>query len=82
MNSLPIPVLKQLETNREEEGVVQFTPDETKILEKLNVHEAIHFDSIFNETGFSQGHLSKLLFDLEIIGVVKQVPGRLYFRVL
>lgn len=82
LNGLPLPVLKELKNLHQSEEELRFSPDQSAVLKCLSVNDARHFDIIRNKTGFSQGHLNRLLFDLEINGVVKQQPGRLYFRVL
>ncbi len=51
--------------------------DESKIVEKLRI-EALSFDELALETGFNSAKLNSLLTILELRGIIKQLPGRLY----
>jgi len=83
LDALPVPVLQQLRARAEEAPEpAEPEPEAKGLLRRLEVDRATHFDVLLRESGLDQGRLSSLLFDLEIQGWIKQVPGRLYFRVL
>jgi DNA processing protein len=55
--------------SREEETVFRFIQNEPK-----------HIDSIMKESGTAAGKLSGILINLELKGLVKQLPGKYYLR--
>lgn len=53
--------------------------------ELLNIYgffqqEPIHIDNIILKTGLSSGRVSALLLDLELSGILKQLPGKMFTK--
>jgi DNA processing protein len=42
--------------------------------------EPLHIDEVILKTGFSSSHVSSLLLELELNGMVKQVPGKRFIK--
>jgi DNA processing protein len=55
--------------------------EENGILGLLRMDEAIQFDKIFRSSGFGISRVSALLFNLEMNGWIRQLPGNLYVRI-
>ena len=58
-----------------------FLPDkeESVIMENMS-WEPCHFDTLLDKTGFDFGHLSILLLNLELKGIVQALPGNYYVK--
>ena len=56
---------------------VPLDPDEAKLVEPLRI-EALSFDELAAQTGFNSARLNSLLTILELRGIIKQLPGRVY----
>lgn len=54
------------------------SPEETQLLEAIGNGEAKSFDEIVQEVTFPINQLQTLLFDLEMKGQIRQLPGRMY----
>ncbi len=57
------------------------TPEESIIIEALEVDRATQFDRILQRSGLGVPRLSELLLHLEMRGWIRQVPGNLFIRV-
>jgi DNA processing protein len=57
------------------------TEEESMIVAALDASKATQFDRIFQRSGMSVPRLSELLLNLEMRGLVRQVPGNLFIRV-
>jgi DNA processing protein len=55
--------------------------EEIKLLRLLKADEATQFDKLYQNSGFSIPHLSDLLLNLEMAGMVRQLPGNLYVTI-
>jgi DNA processing protein len=55
----------------------QLDEDEAALVEPLRIEE-MSFDELAARTGFNSSKLNSLLTMLELRGIIKQVPGRLY----
>jgi DNA processing protein len=55
--------------------------DESELLRLLKTDEAMQFDRILSGSGLPIPQLSNLLLNLEMKGLIRQVPGNLYLRV-
>jgi NitT/TauT family transport system ATP-binding protein len=51
----------------------------TSIMENMS-WEPCHFDTLLDKTGFDFGHLSILLLNLELKGIVQALPGNYYVK--
>lgn len=56
---------------------VPLEPDEAALVEPLRIEE-MSFDELAERTGFDSPKLNSLLTMLELRGIIKQAPGRLY----
>ena len=52
-----------------------------KLLEKLKVDSAIHLDDLLEQVESSPSELIASLFELEMMGMVKQLPGKNFVKV-
>jgi DNA processing protein len=48
----------------------------------LNVDQARHIDEIMEVSGLTSSEVLATLFDLELKGVVRQLPGKQFLKVL
>jgi DNA processing protein len=55
--------------------------EETRLLELLKTDEATQFDKIYRGCGLSISRLSDLMLNLEMGGMIRQLPGNLYVKV-
>lgn len=64
------PVQKQL--------LLDLTPFEQKIIDTLQPKDFLHADELMHETGLTNSELASTLLQLEMIGVIKTLPGKYY----
>jgi DNA processing protein len=57
-------------------------PTERPIYELLTPDEACHVDEIVEKSGLTSSEVLAALFDLELRGVVRQLPGKQFLKVL
>jgi len=55
---------------------------EKKIYELLSVEETRHMDDIVERSGLNSSEVLATLFDLEMKGIVRQVPGKQFSKIL
>jgi DNA processing protein len=90
---LPVYVLDSLQTglsDGEEKGLSKGQenpaavpePDEQRVLKMLSVDSAIHFDTLLAKADFDFPQLHQALLRLEMKGLIRQLPGCQYSRVL
>jgi DNA processing protein len=65
----------------QKELFVELTPEETKLVNILEVHEEIQVDELFIQTGMNAGMFSSALLSLECKGVIASKPGKRYFKI-
>ncbi len=53
-----------------------------KVYETLSAEEARHIDDIVETSGLNSSEVLATLFDLEMKGVVRQIPGKQFIKVL
>jgi DNA processing protein len=89
IEELPTPVRMQLvpvESASSEERttlVEQSLPDlERKIFNILALDEALPIDDLVEKSGLSSSEVLAGLFDLELKGVVRQLPGKQFLKIL
>lgn len=86
IDELPLPALDRL--NREKPsptgGAVaaefRASPREELLLESVPVDAAIHFDRLLELSGLKLDELNEALLNLEMNGLVRQMPGRRFSR--
>ena len=59
-----------------------FVAAERTLFALLNVDEARHIDEIMEVSGLTSSEVLATLFDLELKGVVRQLPGKQFLKVL
>lgn len=89
VEELPTPVRAELlpiETASTEEraALVQqsLAPNERPLYELLGTDEARHVDDLVETSGLTSSEVLAALFDLELKGVVRQLPGKQFLKVL
>jgi len=69
------PTQVQTEQTPKETIKLQLTDEEKKIYDQINP-PSTHIDEVVRSTGFSPGKVSSILLQLELKGVVIQLPGK------
>jgi DNA processing protein len=89
IEELPTPVraaLKQImqpETGQANLLVAaSLTPSEKKLYDLLNSDEPQPIDDIVERSGLNSSEVLATLFDLEMKGIIRQLPGKLFSKVL
>ena len=89
IEELPTPVRSELlpvESASAEERVSlveeSLAPTEKPLYSLLSVDEARHVDDLVEQSGLSSSEVLAALFDLELRGVVRQLPGKQFLKVL
>ena len=89
IEELPTPVRAELlpveSASTEERAALldeTFVPAERTLYGLLNVDEARHIDEIMEVSGLTSSEVLATLFDLELKGVVRQLPGKQFLKVL
>jgi DNA processing protein len=58
------------------------TPEQRKVFEALRVDEALFVDSILGSVSLPQAQVLQALLELEMNGLVRQLPGKNFIRKL
>ncbi|HXX20238.1 MAG TPA: DNA-processing protein DprA [Candidatus Acidoferrum sp.] len=89
VEELPTPVRAELMpveniSHAERAALVEETlgPAERPLYELLSLDEARHVDELVENSGLSSSEVLAALFDLELKGVVRQLPGKQFLKVL
>ena len=89
VEELPTPVRAELmpveSASPEERAALldeAFVPSERTLYELLSVDQARHIDEIMEVSGLTSSDVLATLFDLELKGVVRQLPGKQFLKVL
>ncbi len=89
IEDLPTPVraaLVQAEQPEAEQRnllvAASLNSSEKKIYDLLNSDEAVHIDDIVERSGLNSSEVLATLFDLEMKGIVRQMPGKQFTKVL
>ncbi len=89
VEELPTPVRAELMPvesvpQAERAALIQqsLAPNERPLYELLSVDQARHVDEIVERSGLSSSEVLAGLFDLEMKGVVRQLPGKQFLKVL
>ena len=89
VEELPTPVRAELMPvesvpQAERTALIQqsLAPNERPLYELLSVDQARHVDEIVERSGLSSSEVLAGLFDLEMKGVVRQLPGKQFLKVL
>jgi len=57
---------------------LNLTPEEQKIVDLLQAKENVHSDELFHHTGMASSQLAATLLQLEMQGIIKTMPGKMY----
>lgn len=76
---LPGLSAKKKEMVEQKERALSFNGDEDKLLTLLG-NEPLHIDQLIKESMLSASELSKLLLNLELMGAIKQHPGKFFSK--
>jgi DNA processing protein len=89
IEELPTPVraaLVQAESAGSEQrnllAAEGLSPIEKRIYELLSAEESRHIDELVESTGLNSSELLATLFDLEMKGIIRQLPGKQFTKVL
>lgn len=89
VEELPTPVRAELipveSTSAEDRALLIFeslAPGEKPLYELLSVDESRHIDELVEISGLSSSEVLAALFDLEMKGVIRQLPGKQFLKVL
>jgi DNA processing protein len=77
-----MPVESASQEERAALVVEGLTPIERPLYELLSLDEARHVDDLVENSGLSSSEVLAALFDLELKGVVRQLPGKQFLKVL
>jgi DNA processing protein len=89
IEDLPTPVRAMLVQAEQPEAeqrnlllAASLNSSEKKIYDLLNSDEAVHIDDIVERSGLNSSEVLATLFDLEMKGIVRQMPGKQFNKVL
>jgi DNA processing protein len=89
IEELPTPVRAELlpveaATAKERATLVEqdLGPTERPLYELLSLDESRHVDELVEQSGLTSSEVLAALFDLELKGVVRQLPGKQFLKVL
>lgn len=57
---------------------IQLSEDEQKVIDILQTKDAVHADELFHASGMNNSQLASTLLMLEMQGLVKALPGKMY----
>src|SRR5256885_11384365 len=57
---------------------IQLSPEEQQIAAALEGKEGVHADDLMLQTGLSTAQIGALLLQMEMMGVVKALPGKMF----
>lgn len=77
-----VPVESAPPEEREALILEKMTPSERPIYQLLAVEKARHIDDLVENSGLSSSEVLATLFDMELRGVVRQLPGKQFVKVL
>jgi len=81
LEELGIDVVKQETVSKGYETVQNLSEDLRKVFEQLK-YEPIHIDDLARNTGFNTPSLLNILLQLELKGLIKQLPGTQFVRII
>jgi DNA processing protein len=89
VEELPTPVRAELlpveaASAEEKANLVQqsLAPNERPLYELLGTDETLHVDELVERSGLTSSEVLAALFDLELKGVIRQLPGKQFLKVL
>jgi DNA processing protein len=89
IEELPTPIraalLKAERPEAEQRNLLaaaELAGSEKKLYELLNVEQPAHIDDIVDSSGLNSSEVLATLFDLEMKGIIRQLPGKQFSKVL
>jgi DNA processing protein len=89
IEELPTPIRASLVKAEQPEAqqrnlllAASLNSSEKKIYELLSLDESKHIDDIVEASGLNSSEVLATLFDLEMKGIVRQLPGKQFGKVL
>jgi DNA processing protein len=89
IEELPTPIraalLKAERPEAEQRNLLaaaELAGSEKKLYELLNVEQPVHIDDIVERSGLNSSEVLATLFDLEMKGIIRQLPGKQFSKVL
>jgi DNA processing protein len=89
IEELPAPIRASLVKAEQPEAqqrnlllAASLNSSEKKIYELLSLDESKHIDDIVEASGLNSSEVLATLFDLEMKGIVRQLPGKQFGKVL
>jgi DNA processing protein len=64
----------------EKKKMPALSPDEKKVFDRLSVETPVHIDDLVEAADASVSELLGVLLNLELKGLVRQAPGKLFQR--
>ena len=58
----------------------QLTPEEQNLLKLIDINP-VHIDQLIQKSGLLPNQVTSLLLELELSGVIKQLPGKMFIKV-
>lgn len=81
VEELPAPARERFLSRRtEEKRRPPMSPEEKKVFDRLNVETPVHIDELVEAADASVSEMLGLLLNLELKGLVRQTPGKLFQR--
>jgi DNA processing protein len=72
---------ERIENSNKVSELKNITPESKKILDLIEVNPT-HIDTLIQKSGLSSSQVSSILLDLELKGVVKQLKGKMFKKLL
>lgn len=69
---------KGRQKNMQRQLFIQLSADEQKLVDILQSKDALHADELFHLSGMNSSQLAAILLQLEMQGVVRALPGKMY----
>jgi DNA processing protein len=63
------------------EAVESLSPPQRAVLEAFNSAATLDWPGLMGATGLTMGELSMVIMDLELMGIIRSLPGKRYERV-
>jgi DNA processing protein len=57
---------------------IELTPEEKQLIDILNTKESVHIDEINFASGLSSSTVAAAILNLELEGIIKSLPGKMY----
>ncbi len=69
---------KKRQARKQRELFIELTEDEQTIMDILNKKDSVHIDEIYFGNGLTSSSVAAAILNLELQGVIKSLPGKMY----